>query len=88
MHICGFVTVYLSCAHFCKFRLYLRLNFSQVLSKCWAGNTTTVFAYTEHLRAGADPGETAASTATSEHPSSMAGVRESPSASSATTVAW
>ena len=38
------------------------------------------------------PGETAASTATSEHPSSMAGVRESPSGSSATTfrerVAW
>ena len=34
---------------------------------------------------GADPGETAASTATSEHPSSMAGVRESPSGSSATT---
>ena len=31
------------------------------------------------------PGETAASTATSEHPSSMAGVRESPSGSSATT---
>ena len=46
---------------------------------------STVFAYTEHLRAGADPGETAASTATSEHPSSMAGVRESPSGSSATT---
>ena len=45
----------------------------------------TVVAYTEHLRVGADPGETAASTATSEHPSSMAGVRESPSASSATT---
>ena len=48
-------------------------------------STCTVFAYTEHLRAGADPGETAAATATSEHPSSMAGVRESPSGSSATT---
>ena len=32
MHICGFVAVYLSCAHFCKFRLYSRLIFSQVLS--------------------------------------------------------
>ena len=32
-----------------------------------------------------DPGETAASTATSEHLSSMAGVRESPSGSTATT---
>ena len=34
---------------------------------------------------GTNPGETAASTATSEHPSSMAGVRESPSGSTATT---
>ena len=50
----------------------------------WARSTCTAWAYTEHLRA-LDPGETAASTATSEHLSSMAGVRESPSGSTATT---
>ena len=54
---------------------------SDTVGGAWVSSTCTVFAYTEHLRAGADPGETA----TSEHPSSMAGVRESPSGSSATT---
>ena len=58
---------------------------SDTVGGAWVSSTCTVFAYTEHLRAGADPGGTAASTATSEHPSSMAGVRESPSGSSATT---